>query len=663
MQLGLKRVINADGSVEDLDVYPGSSRALIKCPFGLSVTCNLDWFGITDSRPHSTGAFYNSFDRLNRAVRYLPHNVHLATVIPGPHEPSLEQLNNVLMPWVQGMRRLYAGLMMQVYEHRLPQRVYAVAACSSCDLPASRKFFGKAGVMHDTQMCDICHVSKADLNRASGYDIEHFVLRDDFEQLKHAFKSQNARTKKDCRAILDAHGMRYSAVNILPGWLPISSSVIDFMHNFYGQVKDFWMEIIDGGYMMTAVMWRTYEETINSIHWPSGIGRLPINLATNHSLPKADQWRRMCTIQPFTLWIIWHNADDKIMCDAPAVPHNAKSRPTFMRSPRELYTLAIYLSLAEQILARRSITSESAQRGQSYLQMFCCGLLRLEVPMKPNHHFGMHYFDIIKRFGPVYSWWLFAFERFNGLLEDVNLNGHAEGEMELTLMRHWISRQRTYELVTSLPDDASDAERALVQRISNQILTPKTCKKLVNIRKLPHAEIYGLLLQYARTVWPDRNVVSDYLLGGPMTTALISTSCARIFPFIYKGGVRYGSSYDLRSSADKHAIVSIDGISLPCELIYHFALSIPAQEPVICSVIRRLLSDDGIPSFPWDLHSFDLGAFVVYANRTGDLEVVPTDTLTSAVAVIPIQSANLVNQPLWVVQAQDTVSSQLLQLI
>ena len=68
--------------------------------------------------------------------------------------------------------------------------------------------------------------------------------------------------------------------------------------------------------------------------------------------------------------------------------------------------------------------------------------------MVPNHHMAMHYARLIRLHGPVYAWWLFAFERFNGMLEDVNTNGHANGQMELTLIRNWLIRQRIYELVS-----------------------------------------------------------------------------------------------------------------------------------------------------------------------------------------------------------------------
>jgi hypothetical protein len=71
----------------------------------------------------------------------------------------------------------------------------------------------------------------------------------------------------------------------------------------------------------------------------------------------------------------------------------------------------------------------------------------MRIKMRPNHHLAMHYSLFFQLFGPVYAWWLFAFERFNGLLEKVKLNGHANGVMELTLMCAWLERHRLYELV------------------------------------------------------------------------------------------------------------------------------------------------------------------------------------------------------------------------
>lgn len=103
--------------------------------------------------------------------------------------------------------------------------------------------------------------------------------------------------------------------------------------------------------------------------------------------------------------------------------------------------------MAERILACKTITMAEVQRGQDYLQSYCQLMLRLGAHLTINHHISMHYVDVYRRFGPVYVWWLFAFERINGDLEKVNVNGGDGGEMELTLLRNWVLRHRCYELV------------------------------------------------------------------------------------------------------------------------------------------------------------------------------------------------------------------------
>ncbi|KAG2361469.1 hypothetical protein BDR07DRAFT_1287195 [Suillus spraguei] len=53
-----------------------------------------------------------------------------------------------------------------------------------------------------------------------------------------------------------------------------------------------------------------------------------------------------------------------------------------------------------------------ARLGQSFLSQYCLRCLDLKIHLMINHHASMHIADMIKMFGPVYSWWLFAFEHF-----------------------------------------------------------------------------------------------------------------------------------------------------------------------------------------------------------------------------------------------------------
>jgi hypothetical protein len=138
-------------------------------------------------------------------------------------------------------------------------------------------------------------------------------------------------------------------------------------------------------------------------------------------------------------------------------------------------------------------------------------------------------------------------------------------------------------------------------RVGDKILTPKSIKKPVNLRVLPHASIYGLLLAHARTVWSDISIVDDFTAeNGSLTFSGLSSAIS--YPFLVKDGIRYGCSTAMQTDSDQFALLDIDGSRLPCQIVYHFELKIDTKEPVLSTVIRRLLADSElIPQLPWDL--------------------------------------------------------------
>lgn len=106
-----------------------------------------------------------------------------------------------------------------------------------------------------------------------------------------------------------------------------------------------------------------------------------------------------------------------------------------------------------------------ARTGQEFLCQYLTACLDLGIHLVINHHMAIHYLAMIKLWGPVYSWWLFAFERFNGMLERVKTNGKDGGRAELTLMRNWIMTHLVYDLLLSLPADAHPLERKFINQI------------------------------------------------------------------------------------------------------------------------------------------------------------------------------------------------------
>ncbi|KAH9935806.1 hypothetical protein B0H21DRAFT_878742 [Amylocystis lapponica] len=657
-RVGMKRVVDEECNVSDEEILPGTGKSLLECDLGLSFTLNVDWFGITENRPHSCGGVYITCNNLHRSVRYLQQNIILVTTVPGPKEPSLEQLNYVFAPLVRDMKilgtgtiylsaslsvsQVSSGVVMLAYSRAIPPRVHAGFELHVSDIQASRKVTGSAAHSHKAHPCNICLIEHDGINLPAGYDIANFVLRDDWKQLKAGFKSKNATSAKTRKEVLDATGSRHTELNEIPGWLPVNGSALDYMHNFFGMVEAFFSEVLIKGCLLDAGGWRTLQDCVNSIVWPSTIGRLPTNLGENRTLQKCDQLRRWCNIQSTVLWICWRGHTDKIGRRAPPIPSQNKNPPTFKRDLQRIYTLILYLSVAERILAAKAISMEEVRRGQRYLQQYCQGLLALGVNLVPNHHMSMHYTQMFERFGPAYAWWLFAFERCNGEQEDVNLNGHAFGEMELTLIRNWIGKHRLFELRGTLRT-ATEPERRLINRLmtkqgiqrgtlrthiagftgGTRILQPKAAKRYTDIRKLPHANIYPLLLEYARSQWPQLNVVDDFT-ALPNSTPLIGSQCIKTLPFIYKEGIRYGSSVDLRSRADRFACVDFEsGGRTPCHLLYHFVLAT------------------------------DLGIYTVYQEKYTEIEIISSQQLAAAVALIPVTLNSPPDVNIWIVHSLD----------
>ncbi|KAG9118540.1 hypothetical protein FRC07_006898 [Ceratobasidium sp. 392] len=394
---------------------------------------------------------------------------------------------------------------------------------------------------------------------------------------------------------------------------------------------------------------------MDSVKWPSSVGRVPKNLSSSGSSKKADEWRRLVTILPVVLWFVWRDHLDNIPSGAPRVPRDAKKPPKFQRCRQRIYDLVLYLCVAVSLLGTAVVTLEGVARGQTFLRLFCEGLIGMKVHLKPNHHWAMHYEPIFRRFGPAYAWWVYAYERFNGLLQSVNLNFHP-GQMETTLMRFWVRMHRLYELALFLPEDASPAERELMDSVckefgkrsattvsgpsisSASLVAPSTDRQTpTNLRRLEHRQVYELLLAYAQARWPDMDLRHNLDLQ-PGGTLFMCDQVAYMLSYVTKSGVRFGSASAQRTRRDQYAFVRLDGQSVPCQMLYHFKIQVLGQQPVICSLIKRFVRDDNLPRFPWDIRAVELGIYTAYADQLGALEVVDSEKIQAPLALCIVRT-------------------------
>ena len=266
-----------------------------------------------------------------------------------------------------------------------------------------------------------------------------------------------------------------------------------------------------------------------------------------------------------------------------------------------------------------------ARVGQDFLAQYCRALKSLGIHTTINHHLAMHYVKFIKLFGPVYGWWLFAFERFNGMLKRVNHNGHDGGRIELTLIRHWVMAHLIYEYLLSLPADAHPNEsnhidqivRKAAQEESGGMLTelaisrsevsvdsvsiPRRLGKPINIYDhFPDGGTYALLLEHCQRLWPDLRLINDASLEDG--TPFYRSEVCRTLPFIRKDGIRYGSRANKRTRVDCYAFISQgNDRRVPVEISSLFSIQVGDKPPHVCALIRRMSSDNNIPPMPWDI--------------------------------------------------------------
>ncbi|PIL34333.1 hypothetical protein GSI_03108 [Ganoderma sinense ZZ0214-1] len=164
-------------------------------------------------------------------LRYLPENTLLVGVIPGPHKPSLEQLNHFLRPLVDELLVFWeTGVFFsRTAKHALGRLVRAALVPLVCDLPAARQTAGFGG--HGAKFfCSMCTLTKTSIN-----DIRYktWIPRTCHQHRLDAEAWRAAPSVSARNTAFKSNSTRWSELLRLPYWDPIKYTVIDSMHNHY----------------------------------------------------------------------------------------------------------------------------------------------------------------------------------------------------------------------------------------------------------------------------------------------------------------------------------------------------------------------------------------------------------------------------------------------
>ncbi|EIW73997.1 hypothetical protein CONPUDRAFT_68070, partial [Coniophora puteana RWD-64-598 SS2] len=456
IQAGLERRRGGEFSIHDVDVQELDQR-FISLPCGLVLQFNIDWFQSTTRDCHSTGAFYVVICNNPRSIRYAAEETILAMVLPGPHEPNLQQLNNLMDVFVNSAMRLGQGVEFKVYDHNELELVHTHLSMNCSDLPSSRRTNGYQGHASKLFMCPQCCATSFSLVHPSCFDPTQFEPREDWRHIKYAFRARDAN-EHNAQVIREHRGVSWTPLNYLPGWMPAGSAGIDFMHCvFLTMVKHVTKVIIHGHGLLNSTQEtnpiQRLEKFYHDLQWPPEVTRLP----PSASSVKADQWRNLIHVFFVGLFVAWEQHGEIPDANAPPSAANTKiakaqakyttaTRTRLHRNLRRHYDALLEFTVAIRILATREISPMDVKRGSAALARATQTWASMHLPLTPYFHFGQHLEEQIYKHGPIYGHWTFPYEQLNGKLLRFKHNHHKGGELEGTLMRRWWAVTFNYEL-------------------------------------------------------------------------------------------------------------------------------------------------------------------------------------------------------------------------
>ncbi|OBZ77196.1 hypothetical protein A0H81_02514 [Grifola frondosa] len=159
-------------------------------------------------------------------LRYLPENVYLAGVIPGPGKPHLDQLNHFLALIVDELVTFWEPGVEYTRSCKFVSgcRVLAALVPLVSDIPAARQAEKRR---HREPRTSYMASTDLEFHRSSAEE----------------WRTAGSATEREA-AFLRNGGIRYSELLRLPYWDPIRFVVIDSMHNLYlGIIKNHIREI------------------------------------------------------------------------------------------------------------------------------------------------------------------------------------------------------------------------------------------------------------------------------------------------------------------------------------------------------------------------------------------------------------------------------------
>ena len=188
----------------------------------------------------------------------------------------------------------------------------------------------------------------------------------------------------------------------------ISFSVIDPMHNLFQGTAKYMFKTIWADKLSKEDL-KIIQSTVDAITVPTSLGRIPRKIASSFSSFTSDQWMN---------WTLYFSAI--ALKDVLG---------------KQDYSCWLHFVEACRSLCKPSLSIRDIRHGHEKLMLFCRTFEKLygSNAVTPNMHLHTHLIECILDYGPIHSFWLFSFERMNGILGSFNTNQRSP---EIQFMRN-----------------------------------------------------------------------------------------------------------------------------------------------------------------------------------------------------------------------------------
>jgi hypothetical protein len=459
----------------------------------LGFCLNIDWFCPFKSSTASLGVVLLCNYNLPREVRYKRENVILVAVLPKMGSTKSKLMNQILKPFVNEMKQLYEeGVNIKTPSRtRHGRLVKVMLLCVACDTPAARAVCGFPGIRaymgctrckkrfkiirpdaepaepdesqdpdSDSYQSDLEaglsgaeeveseSDSESESKRASAstsasapvpvpvtgvrrsrpmhtWDYGGFdpcEPRTDGEQRSQAQIWLGTQSNSGRNTLVKENGVRWTVLMRLTYYDSIKFCVVDPMHCIFlcnaRHIVDTWIKT----------------KKLDNVKLGQRLASIQLPPGTNRRFTDFGKAKILGTMRA---------ADWKcfILITSGAVLHD-------LLPPADL---AMWLAFRQAVflLCNHSLTTQCLSDIETYLETYLTMFEEIygSGKISPSQHFITHITECIRDYGPSHVFWLFAFERVNGLLTRVKTNNKLIAGTLMKAMRDYQYMHRARRLI------------------------------------------------------------------------------------------------------------------------------------------------------------------------------------------------------------------------